>query len=281
MNSSPDPKKPIVDGTIRYVNSRHGFEVQRYSSRNWLSIDVFTKDTCQSHEKTFREMLDKKHQYERLSRSIYSSEYYTKRWHELLQSYKQGYLTHEEWAKQNYQLICLRTLHQQAAKREQRDSELDAQDVRRIRAQSAFNEWKEAKKEEKSQRYNRKNTAHSQRTTEGASLISNNPFSIPMLNTTDENNTTLIDTSLQTSISTGGDGELESISIYQPRTASKNTSASSKALYMLDEQRWSLQAMLKRIVGLAEPLPPPPKATKRKQSPMTNISTDSGFESVS
>jgi hypothetical protein len=227
-------------------------------------------------------MLDKKRQYERLSRSIYSSEYYTKRWHEILQSYKQGYLTHEEWAKQNYQLICLRTLHQQAAKREQRNSELYAQDLRHIRAQSAFNEWKEAKKEEKSQHYNnRTNTAHSRRTTEGASHVSINSSSIPMLNTTDENNTTLIDTSHRTSISTGGDGELESISIYQPKIAPKNTSASSNALYMLDEQRWSLRAMLKRVVGLAEPLPPPPKATKRKQSPMTNISTDSGFESVS
>jgi len=50
---------------------------------------------------------------------------------------------------------------------------------------------------------------------------------------------------------------------------------------MLDQQRWSLKAMLKRVVGLAEPLPPPPKFIKRKQSPITNASTDSGFESDS
>ncbi|CAF4274877.1 unnamed protein product, partial [Rotaria magnacalcarata] len=64
-------------------------------------------------------MLDKKRQYERLSRSIYSSEYYTQRWNELLKSYKQGYLTHAEWAQQNYQLFCLKTLYSQAVKREQ------------------------------------------------------------------------------------------------------------------------------------------------------------------
>ena len=97
---------PFVTST-----ARHGFEVQRYVSSNWLTTDIFAKDACQSHEQTFRQMLDKKRQYERLSRSIYSSDYYRKRWNELVQSYKQGYLTHEDWAKQNYQLICLRTLY--------------------------------------------------------------------------------------------------------------------------------------------------------------------------
>jgi hypothetical protein len=227
-------------------------------------------------------MLDKKRQYERLSRSIYSSEYYTKRWHELLQSYKQGYLTHAEWAQQNYQLLCLRTLYAQATKREQRDIDSDAQDIRHVRAKSAYSEWIETKNEENSQHlHNRLNTAHSQRTAEGTSFLSNDLSSIPALSTTDENNTTLVNTSVRMSVSTSDDAELEPTSIYQPIILSKNTSASSKALDMLDEQRWSFRAMLKRVVGLAEPLPPPPNAGKRKQSPMTNASTDSGFESVS
>jgi hypothetical protein len=100
-----------------------------------------------------------------------------------------------------------------------------------------------------------------------------------MSNTIDENNTTLADTSLRMSISTSADSEIQRTLINQPISSSKTTSAIENGLYMLDEQRWSLQAMLKRVVGLAEPLPPPPKVVKRKQSPMTNISSDSGFES--
>lgn len=224
-------------------------------------------------------MLDKKRQYERLSRSIYSSEYYNKRWHELLESYNRGYLTHAEWAKQNYQLICLRTLYIQAKRREKRDMDLDAQDVRRARAESVYSQWKAAKNENNFERsHSRFNTSHSQHLGEGVSILSNASFSIPMSNTTDENNTTLADTSLRMSIS--GDSEAQQTSIDQPIISSKHKSATEKALYMLDEQRWSLQAMLKRVVGLAEPLPSPPKIIKRKQSPMTNISIDSGFESV-
>jgi hypothetical protein len=225
-------------------------------------------------------MLDKKRQYERLSRSIYSSEYYNKRWHELLESYKQGYLTHTEWAKQNYQLLCLRTLYIQAKRREQQDIDLDSQDVRRARSKSAYNQWKEAKSEGNSERrHDHTNTSHSQQTTEGISFLSNNSVSILMSNTIDENNTTLADTSLRMSISTSADSEIQRTLINQPISSSKTTSAIENGLYMLDEQRWSLQAMLKRVVGLAEPLPPPPKVVKRKQSPMTNISSDSGFES--
>lgn len=226
-------------------------------------------------------MLDKKRQYERLSRSIYSSEYYNKRWNELLQSYKSGYLTHADWAKQNYQLLCLRTLYTQARKREKHDKDLDERDVRRTRAKSAYNQWKESKNSSFSERsHSRLNTSHSQHmTTEGVSLLSNNSFSIPISNTADEINTTLADTSLRMSVS--GESETQQTSIDQiTNTSSKNTSTIENALYMLDEQRWSLEAMLKRVVGLAEPLPPPPKIIKRKQSPMTNISTDSGFESV-
>jgi len=226
-------------------------------------------------------MLDKKRQYERLSRSIYSSEYYHKRWRELSESYKQGYLTHAEWAKQNYQLLCLRTLYTQAKRREQQDIDLDSQDLRRARAKSAYSQWKEAKSEGNSERqHDHTNTSHSQQTTEGISFLSNNSFSNPMSNTIDENNTTLADTSLRISISTSANSEAQPTSIYQPIISSKTKSATENGLYMLDEQRWSLQAMLKRVVGLAEPLPAPPKVIKRKQSPMTNISTDSGFEST-
>ncbi|CAF4313322.1 unnamed protein product [Rotaria sp. Silwood2] len=281
-DNSSNIKKPIADGTIRYVNSRHGFEVQRYSSANWLSTDIYTKDACQAHEKTFRQMLDKKRQIERLSRSIYSSDYYSKRWHELLQSYKQGYLTHAEWAKQNYQLYCLKTLYTQAKKREQKDMDLDKQELLRARAKSAFDEWKETKCEEPSTNRNRLTTARSHQTLEGTSVNANNSFSTGISKTTDENHTTSVDTNRRISISTSGDCELQKISIYQPIISSKNTSTISSSIgsYILDQERWSLQAMLKRVVGLAEPLSQSPKVADRKQSPVTITSIDSGFESV-
>lgn len=278
--STADLKRTVADGTIRYVNSRHGFEVQKYSSRNWLATDVFTKDACQSHEKTFREMLDKKRQYERLARSIYSSEYYTKRWHELLESYEQGYLTHAEWAKQNYQLLCIRTLYSQAKNREQRAIELDAEDVRQRHARNAFHHWKESKdKDYLDSHRSRITTAQSQHHTDGPSFLSNS-FSIPLSTTIDDNNTTIPDTDPRISLSMSLDSDAQATSVHQPVITTKKPSATEKALFLLDEQRWSLQAMLKRVVGLAEPLPPPPKVKHRKQSPVTNASNDSGFESV-
>lgn len=266
------------------MNSRHGFEVQKYSSRNWLATDVFTKDACQSHEKTFREMLDKKRQYERLARSIYSSDYYTKRWHELLESYDQGYLTHSEWAQQNYQLLCIRTLYAQAKDREQRAIDLDANDVRQRHANDAFHHWKEAKhKEHTDGQHSRMTTTHPRQRTEGLSFLSNS-FSIPLSTTIDENNTTIVDTDPPMSSSMSLDSDAQATSIHQPVIATKKSTATEKALFLLDEQRWSLQAMLKRVVGLAEPLPPPPTTTTkvkhRKQSPVTNASNDSGFESM-
>jgi hypothetical protein len=227
-------------------------------------------------------MLDKKTQYERLSRSIYSSDYYIKRWNELLESYKHGDLTHSEWAQQNYQLLCLRTLYIQAKKREQRDRDLIAQNVRRDRAKSAYKQWKETKTEENSEhQQSHLNIFHSPRTTEGTSFLLNNSSSIPISNILDDNNTTLADTSHQMLTSMCVDSETQPTSTCQPIIVSKTTSATENALYMLDQQRWSLKAMLKRVVGLAEPLPPPPKFIKRKQSPITNASTDSGFESDS
>ncbi|CAM2708268.1 unnamed protein product [Rotaria socialis] len=291
--NNKDVKKPIADGTVRYVNSRHGFEVQRYSSSNWLAVDVYTKDACQSHEKTFREMLDKKRQYERLSRSIYSSEYYTQRWDELLKSYKQGHLTHAEWAQQNYQLFCLKTLYSQAIKREQTHIEAFVGNSRRDRAKSAFKEWKETKSDDNPQHQTRLTTARSHRTTEAASssFLSTTSFPNSSSKTGDQNHTTSSDRSHRLSMSTNTDSELQRIPNNQPKNSSQNTSnmssssssssSSSTTSYVFDEQRWSLHAMLKRVVGLAEPLKQPSTVTKRKHSPMTNASNDSGFESIS
>ena len=267
----------MIDGTIRYVNSRHGFEVQRYSSRNWLTIDVFSKDACQAQEKPFREMLEKKRQYERLSRSIFSSEYYQKRWQKALESYTEDNATHAEWAKQNYQLLCLRTLYSQATQREQRDRALDAQDARRTRAQTAYHRWKETKDEEHLQRQrSQQTTAHSQRPTDTGSSLANNSFLIPMTKSIDDMTMTVADTnSRRMSLSTDPDHDIP-----QPTLVSRKKSVDPRELYMYDEQRWSLRAMLKRVVGLAQPLPPPPKMPPRKQSPMTMTSNDSGFESI-
>ncbi|CAM4750045.1 unnamed protein product [Rotaria magnacalcarata] len=293
-DNNKNVKKPIADGTVRYVNSRHGFEVQRYSSSNWLAVDIYTKDACQSHEKTFREMLDKKRQYERLSRSIYSSEYYTQRWNELLKSYKQGYLTHAEWAQQNYQLFCLKTLYSQAVKREQTHIKAFIEDSRRDRAKSAFKEWKGTKSDDNPQHQSRLTTARNQRTKEAASssFLSNTSFSSPSSKTGDQNHTTSSDRSHRLSMSTNTECELQRIPNNQSKNSSQNTSnmlssssssssSSSTTSYVFDEQRWSLQAMLKRVVGLAEPLTKLPTVTKRKHSPVTNASNDSGFESIS
>lgn len=276
-------KKPVAPGTIRYVNSRHGFEVQRYSSTNWLAIDVYTKDACQSHEKTFREMLEKKRQHERLSRSIYSSDYYTKRWNELLKSYKQGHLTHAEWAQQNYQLFCLKTLYHQAVKREQSHIDSDIKQSRRAHANSIFKQWKEAKTEGSSLEQSNLTTSSSQKTTEQASVLSNNSYLSPLSKLIDENRTPLADRSKRMSMSTNTDSELQRILLDQSKNSFKTSStisSSSPTSYPYDEQRWSLQAMLKRVVGLAEPLQPASSVAKNRLSPMTNASNDSGFESV-
>lgn len=267
-------KKPVTDSTIRYVNSRHGFEVQRYSSSNWLSIDLLTKDACESQEKTFREMLDKKEQTELLSRSIYTSDYYRQRWEDLLQSYKDGHLTHDQWAKQNYQLYCLKTFYTQALEREQYLIDLHAQNQRQRRAQHVFNQWKESKNDGNNSERHRShlNTATSQRTTDATSVLSNTSSSPPPHH---HHNHTIN----RISISSIAENDLEELPLFRPMHHSKNMGILSKSSYMLDEQRWSLKAMLKRVVGLAEPLQPPPKILNRQHSTVTNLSNDSGFES--
>jgi hypothetical protein len=273
-------QKPVPDGTIRYVNSRHGFEVQHYSSSNWLSTDVYTKETCQDHEQTFRDMLERKRHYERLSRNIYSSEYYSNRWNELLQSFKQGHLTHEEWAKQNYQLFFLKTLYTQAVKREQReqlekggvnsDSQVEPQ------TQNTSNESKDIKHDENSEHH------HSHNTVDETSFLSSNSFTFPISNTVDDNHTYVPNKTRLKSISIYDDAEFPRATLYTPVTPSKMTSVispfsvKSKALFMVDKKRWSLNAMVKRVVGLADELPTPPKLTDGGQSSIitTNINCD-------
>jgi hypothetical protein len=248
-------KKPIADGTIRYVHTRHGFEVQRYLSNNCLSVDVLSKDMCEYQEKSFRELIDKKEHDELLSRSIYTSEYYRNRWNELLQTYRKGNLTHDEWAKQNYQLNCLKTYYQQAFEREQYSLNVHEERLRERRSQTAFNRWKEGKTGD--------HIEHSRRTTEVISNLSNPSFILPN------------DPTNRISITSILDNDFEELALFRPMDASKNTLSAS---YMLNEQRWSLKSMLKRVVGLEKPLPPPPKIINPHSS-LTNLSTDSGFES--
>ncbi|UJR22793.1 hypothetical protein I4U23_025825 [Adineta vaga] len=252
-----------ITNTIRYVNSRHGFEIHRYSSPNSLSIDLLTRDACQAQEQTFREMLDKQEESESISQNIYTLEYYHQRYKDLLESYKRGYLTRQEWAKQNYQLHCLKTYYTQALNREQSRLSLRAQKLRQRRADNVFKQWKEAKDAEKNGFVReRSKTIQSPQITERTSVLSNPSFSLH------SNTTNRISTS--TSIV----NEFDELSIYQPVSSLKN---SNHTLYMLDKRRSSLQAMLKRIVGLDEPLPPSPKIQYRQQSSRTNTTDDSGF----
>ena len=248
-------KKPIADGTIRYVNTPHGFEVQRYISHNCLSVDVLSKDMCEYQEKSFRELIDKKEQNELSSRSIYTSEYYRNRWNELLQTYRKGNLTHDEWAKQNYQLNCLKTFYRQAFEREQYILNSHEEKLRQRRSQAVFNRWKEGKTEDQIE--------HSRRTTEVISNLSSPSFTLPKPPTN------------RISIAAILNNDFEELAVFRPIDTSKTT---LNASYMLNEQRWSLKSMLKRVVGLEKPLPPSPKIINPHSS-LTNLSIDSGFES--
>jgi hypothetical protein len=210
---------------------------------------------CGYEEKTFREMIDKKEHDELLSRSIFTSEYYRNRWNDLLQTYRKGNLTHDQWAQQNYQLNCLKTFYQQASEREQYSLSSHEEKIRQRRSQTAFNQWKEGKTED--------HIEPSRRATVVTSVLSSPSFTLP-------NNPTN-----RMSISSHIDNEFEELAMFRPMNLTKNTINTS---YMLDEQRWSLPAMLKRVVGLADPLPPSPKIINH-QSSLTNLSIDSGFES--
>lgn len=236
---------------------------------------MFSNDACQAQEKPFREMLEKKRQYERLSKSIYSSDYYQRRWHETIRSYRPDHRNHQDWAKQNYQLLCLKALYSQAMSREQYDKYLDADDVRRKRAQRAFEDWKEEKEEEKLASIS--NPSRNLNISE----TFNDSFTVPTTNSIDRmtNTTTVVDQSQRMSFSTDtADVELTQ---HQPTILSRKISSNKDGLYMYDKERWSLQAMLKRVVGLAQPLPPPPpRFLQRKTLSTATTSNDSGFESI-
>lgn len=214
-------------------------------------------------------MLDKKEKTEISSRSVFTSEYYRQRFEDLLQSYRNGELTHDQWAQQNYRLHCLKTLYGQALEREQQRTSVFQQSQRQRRAECVFNQWKEVKDEgHQDRRRSHLDTANSHRMAEVNSVSSNPLSSIP--HPTDNR------ASISSITETVSEGlpALPSTKSNKPSTKSFDVSA-----FMLDEQRWSLDAMLKRVVGLAEPLPPPPKLTNRRQSYLTNLSNDSGFES--
>lgn len=262
-----EERKSVADNSIRYVNTQQGFEVHRYSSDNWLSVDILTKDACEPQERTFREMIEKKEHDEFLSHSIYTPEYYRKRWSDLLQSYKQGTLTHMQWAEQNYQLYCLKSYYTKAMDREKSRIDLKEQNQRRRRAQNAYKQWKDAKHDDNL--YRSRSTlanTYSPSPVECTSALSNYSSS-PINNGTNH-----------VSISPNMDQENVKSSATQRITSSKS---STNKFYMLDKDRWSLDAMLKRIVGLSKPLPPAPSKIPNHESssPLGQV-TDSGFASA-
>ncbi|CAF1149224.1 unnamed protein product [Adineta steineri] len=281
-------RNPIPPGTTRFVNSRHGFEVQYYASRNWLSTDVYTKETCPEHEKTFRDMLEQKRLFEQYSRNIYSSEYYANRLSELLQSYKQGLLSHAEWAEQSYQIHMLKILYAQALKREQREKinrNTDNDSESQAPTQNPSNESKEIKIEENTEQHlNRLNTPFSHNLTDEGSFLSNNSLGIPVSYATDEANTPLPHRVRVLSMSTNDDVELQRLAMShrdvspKPKRLVQSAAMKSKALSLLDGQRWSLHAMVKRVVGLSDQLPSSAMLTDGKQTPMININTDSDIK---
>lgn len=257
----------MPDHTIRYVKTRHGFEVQYYSSRNWLSTDVYTKETLPEHEQTFREMLERKRLHERLSRNIYSSEYYSTRLGEMLQSYKQGNLTHAEWAKQSYQLHFLKTLYIQALKREHQERQEKAPQPDAERPGSVLNapaDAKDGKSEENlDPQLARLNTPFSHLTADEASFISNTSLALPTFGTVEDAHTPVPQRVRLVSISTNDDGIAETRRsaapppTARPKTASavSQSAVKSKTFLFLDDQRWSLKAMVRRVVGLSDQVP--------------------------
>ena len=225
-------------------------------------------------------MLEKKHQAERLSDSIYTSAYYRQRWYELLQSYRRGDLTHEEWAVQNYQLYCLKNFYANACDREQSHTVKIEEDERQKRASSAFHQWKETKSEENPERQrSRLTTANSQQPTEVNSIFSANSFSAATgaSNRESDAENKCKHPVNRLSISSIPDQELEDISCYRPKSSLKRHPSIES--YIMDQQRWTLGAMLKRVVGLTDPLPSPRKPKNYSHSSITQLSSDSGFES--
>ena len=262
--------KTVIDGTIRYIKSSRGLEIQRYSSQNWLCTDILSKDACQTQEKTFREIVEKQEQNELLSRSIYTSEYYRVRRDALLQSFEQKALTHIQWAEQSYQTNCLKTLHTQAHQREQSQLDLIAQRQRQRRAENAFNKWKESKSVGNPELYRKYSNTINGQHSKGVTSVLSHPSSAHPKNTTK-----------YFSVTSMTHPEPKELPSDQPNNSLKTIPNSTNASLLLDEQRWSLKAMVKRIVGLAEPVPSTPKNAVCRGSSLMNLRNDDDFKSIS
>lgn len=214
-------------------------------------------------------MLNQKEQNDLSNRSVYTSEYYRQRFEDLLQSYKDGHLTHDQWARQNYQLNCLKTFYLQAFEREQQDLELEEQNQRQRLAESVFNEWKEAKVEGHNEhRRSQIDTGNNHRTTEITSVLSNPSSSFP----NHKKN--------RMSIASIVKDQTQELPVIRPIKQSKQPAKLSQPSDMFDPQRWSLNALLKRVVGLAKPLPPSSIPLNCQRSLITNVNNDSGFKSI-
>ncbi|CAF1595737.1 unnamed protein product, partial [Didymodactylos carnosus] len=146
-SSSAKTKLP-KEGTVRYVMTKYGLEVRRYSTDKWLNIDLLAKDACTTQERAYAEIMEKKQQYERMSKRIYASEYYEKRLRELLLFRKSGIMSHEEWAKQSYQLLCVKTLLDRSLKQERKDILVDEKARNARLSQRAYQQWIESKTKE-------------------------------------------------------------------------------------------------------------------------------------
>ena len=267
-------KQAIAEGSIRYLQTPHGFELQRYWAKNWLTIDVVSKEACRNDDRSFREMIAKKHRAECLSESIYTSAYYRERWYQLLQSYRQGHLTHEEWAKQNYQLYCLKQYYLDAAEREQLQQDQINDIDRRLRAQNAFDRWKEMKNEATIERQrSRLNTAQSQRTINPSSILSTPIPSVQPEYLPPEPNPAAVDSSQKRDSMTNNDME----NSFLAQFSNRQRPSLIPPMVNINEQneRWSVSAMLKRIVGLAEPVPSnKPKKVSSMYTPVTKYIPD-------
>ncbi|CAF0774201.1 unnamed protein product [Didymodactylos carnosus] len=308
------------EGTIRYIMTKHGLEVHRYSAHNWLNIDLFTKDACGSQERAYADVMDKKHQYERLARRIYASEYYDKRLRELTYCRKSGIMSHEEWAKQSYQILCVKTLLEQSLKQEQQAMLADEMENNAKLSQKAYKQWKDSKSKEKimdKSIYNKRDFLNENKTLalkhrEFVTSTKLRPNNQSSSRPTTRHNTTLpnsndsfssgfyepslvkSETSNQDTYTTGIEKSSKKLPDQPPLQNSKKTSISVSTIELLQNDRWSLQAMLKRVVGLepsvAQLKPSTNNSTtplnttegyqsRRKQSPFTTNS-DSGFESL-
>lgn len=223
---------------------------------------MISKDACQHDERVFREMVARKNRTKTLADSVFTPEYYRQRWEQLMSSYRQGHLTHEEWAKQNYQLHCLKQFYLSASEREILHQEETDELERRIRADNAFLRWKEMKNEENYERQgshvNTSLTRH----------LLGTPFSPVTIDSSYGGNPSLTNNHRSSISSQSPDlimenGLNEGVKIHRK----KSTIEPLKAHLYDQPDRWSISSMIKRVVGLAEPLP-------SRNKPLSNFKRD-------